>query len=512
MIEFKMGNVRTWLLTEDSEASSIVNHICTLKYEYWTRRWGSTRPKREVRDLYYYSPDGGFPTGWLSKITRTLKNNGIPHKVTDARILPDKIGLSIKAMPDSGVWEHQEEALIKVQEEKRGIVRIPTRGGKTLVMGLATASFNVRTLVLVPNKTLLDQEYEVFCSLLGKEHIGRLGNKKNDYHSDVIIATVQTLYSRIEDERSQELYDTVGFLCIDEAHHINSSGYELRNSYYKIAELFHNAYYRVGFTATPGAAKSLSRIFLEGATGKLIYDIDLNELEKRKIVTVATVKMVRIKRPKTRTIRDHLSEIGLSCPDGAEPEDIFRMHGYPVPYVPSLAEQHEEKILDSKPFRKTVKKIAEYYSKQGKIVLVITTRVGKGVHVYGHEKNEDGEPNEFYIKDAVPLESSSPNRTEVLDRMRNKEIKVLVTTLVREGIDIPTIDVAIMATVDVSDPKPTLQKAGRAITKSDGKEAAVIVDFDVLDKGLLQKHSKKRIKAYREIGYRIQTVTSMQEL
>ena len=44
----------------------------------------------------------------------------------------------------------------------------------------------------------------------------------------------------------------------------------------------------------------------------------------------------------------------------------------------------------------------------------------------------------------------------------------------------------------------SLQRVGRALRKSEGKSKAMIVDFYDADNGMLERHSKARLKTYRK--------------
>ena len=72
----------------------------------------------------------------------------------------------------------------------------------------------------------------------------------------------------------------------------------------------------------------------------------------------------------------------------------------------------------------------------------------------------------------------------------------LISTLLGEGVDIPAMSAIIMAG-GLKTPVGVIQKVGRALRKSPGKEEAVVVDFR--DKGaFLARHFQERMDVYRE--------------
>jgi len=500
MIQLLIHNSTTVVISEDEVALTLIEDTCTLVYEYFWRRKGSPRAKRDSRDLRYFDRNyGDFPAGWTGKVCRALKRHDIPFSVVDERKKPKKISLPILALPDEvdSVYDHQNEAVVAVQEAERGIVRVPTRGGKTLIMALTIASFSVPTVVMVPNVTLLHQEYEVFSQVFGEDRVGRLGDGHADYDRDVIVATVPTLSSRADDFFTiLRVFRRMGCLLLDECHHVSHGGYKLRNTYFEVAQRCEAAYFRVGFTATPGKTTSLERQLLTGVAGKLIYSIDIEELTKRDLLTPAQVKMVVVDRPHTPTLREILEEQhGITVPARADLEQVFRKHQLPVPKTPTFHEQLREKVVDDHDFRLLVRDLAEHYSNAGRSVIVLVSLVEKGVRVFTE--------GEYAIKDAVGLSGEDADRNIVLENFRHGTFQVLVSTLVREGVDIPKADVLIMAQPDVQDATPVLQRAGRVLTRSTGKDSAVIVDFYLRDQGVLERHSKARMKLYDQNSFNI---------
>ncbi|KKL80745.1 hypothetical protein LCGC14_2001700 [marine sediment metagenome] len=237
MTTLLIHNSQTEVVSTDEIALSLIEDLCSLRYEYFYRRKGMSQAKREVRDLKYFKKDfPWFPTGWVGKIALNLRRHGLEFTVDDLRVPPKKISLKILALPNNP-WEHQDEALLAIQENGRGIVRVPTRGGKTLIMALSIAYFNVPTVVMVPNLTLLEQEYEVFAEVFGADKVGRLGGGHLDYERDIIVATIQTLHSRLEDFFTKLcIFNRTACVIFDECHHVNHGGYKLRNTYFEVAQ------------------------------------------------------------------------------------------------------------------------------------------------------------------------------------------------------------------------------------------------------------------------------------
>jgi len=84
----------------------------------------------------------------------------------------------------------------------------------------------------------------------------------------------------------------------------------------------------------------------------------------------------------------------------------------------------------------------------------------------------------------------------VLDALRDGSQKVVIaTTLADEGLDIPGLDVLILAGGGKSETR-ALQRIGRALRKTEEKTGAIVVDF--LDEArFLEDHSQRRLEIYR---------------
>ncbi len=498
MIKLLIHNSITVVVGDDKIALSLIEDLCTLSYDYFYRRKGMSRAKKNFRELKYFKKDfPQFPTGWAGKIALNLRRHGIEFTVEDLRIQPQKIDLRILALPDDP-WEHQDEALLAIQENGRGIVRVPTRGGKTLIMALSIAYFNVPTVVMVPNITLLEQEYEVFAEVFGEDKVGRLGGGHLGYDKDIIIASIQTLHSRSEDFFTRLcIFRRAGCVLFDECHHISHGGYKLRNTYFEVAQRYTAAYYRIGFTATPGKTTSLERQLLVGVAGKLIYSIGIDELTGRKILAPAQVHMVVIDLPHTQTLREILEgDHGITPELGVDIEVLYKQHQLPVPRIPTFQEQLRDKVSDNQAYQELIKFLAEYYADRGRSVLVSVSLVERGVGVWTQGSHQ--------IKSAIGLSGKDNNRVETLNQFRNGEVKVLVSTLLREGIDLPRADVLILAPPDVQSATPVMQRVGRVLTSHTGKDSARIIDFYFKDQGVLERHSRSRMKLYGQNGFKIQ--------
>lgn len=125
------------------------------------------------------------------------------------------------------------------------------------------------------------------------------------------------------------------------------------------------------------------------------------------------------------------------------------------------------------------------------------TRDGHKVYIHV-ERVEHGEILAIMFDDVPFIHGSSPKkeRDEAIRKFAGTELNCLISTLLGEGVDIPAMSAIIMAG-GLKTPVGVIQKVGRALRKSPGKEEAVVVDFR--DKGaFLARHFQERMDVYRE--------------
>ena len=96
-------------------------------------------------------------------------------------------------------------------------------------------------------------------------------------------------------------------------------------------------------------------------------------------------------------------------------------------------------------------------------------------------------------------------REERVSAFVDGRFPVLVGTVFAEGVDIPEIECVINAEGGL-DVKTTIQRM-RNLTKVEGKEEAVFIDFADLTNSYFAKHSKERLALYKsEPAFRVRGI------
>ena len=211
-------------------------------------------------------------------------------------------------------------------------------------------------------------------------------------------------------------------------------------------------------------------MLLQAATGDVIYQIDYDTLKKYGLLSDAEIYMINI--PGTDRSLDHALGLKVLAPD-----DFLGA---------------EEKFLVYGDIRnKTAAAIAKKYQEQMR-VLIFVKRIAHG----------------NLLKSMIPGSTFIHGGCKTKERLSviDEEKGVLISTSIfEEGIDTPNFDVIINCAGGKS-PISTAQKIGRGLRNEKNKILRV---FDFIDHvhPVLLKHSKARMKVYKQFGYKMQEIT-----
>ena len=479
-INFKVYNRYTIV---EGSIPSIVYKICSFKTKVYTRIKGSKKTKFEWKtvSLFLHSRRC-FPTGLAGTIMRELSKNNIEYTYEDMRNKPLVSPVSIDIFPPRF---YQKEALDEALRCSRGVIQMPCAAGKTAVAAYIISKLGLSTLYIVPSTRLLHQTADFMRRCFGKDKIGIIGD--NEFNISLInIATAQTLWSRIKRGTITYILDNTNVLIIDEAHIINKSirnRYSLTNTWYRIA-MDIDAYYRFGFTATPGKDDSIARKLLEATTGRIIYSISYDTLVEHGYLVKPEVDIYTINNGT------------LDYTDGT---------------VETWSEERESLILLNDERNNKIVNIAREYASEGKSVLITVDLIEK----HGNILKEMMPEATFMVS-----KTDKKEKERIIEDFKNKDIKILISTIMGLGVDIPTMDVVILANGGKGGEsnRSIIQRAGRVLRISEGKVVGKIVDF--YDKctvlrisetsgnfykkpAMVERHSIERVKAYKERGFEI---------
>lgn len=465
MFEFHIGNLYTKIDKKKATKEEIgrISDLLAIKVE---GAWFSKQYKMgrwDGKKKFYNRLTGQFFTGLLSFVKASLPD--VPMAEVDER---NRVVGYNYALELGGGWEsrgYQIEAIHQAIEKKRGIIAMPTNSGKTEVACGIIKVLGLPANFITHRRRLLWQTKRRFEARLGFE-IGVVGDQEEDI-KDVNILSIHTLAKRLksEDPTIMTLLAGTPVIFSDECHHISGESWE------RCLIACKSAYYRFGLSATALMRDSVSNMTVLGLTGDEIVTVTDNELTEAGISAFPAVFLKQIDQPK------------------------FQRHTpYDVVYEQGVMfnEQQNQFIVD------TVKR----WTSIGKSVFVIVFRIQHG-ELLQQMISEAGIDTKF-IYGGDQSRSTLKSNDDVLNRFTDRTLPCVVSSLISdEGLDVPAIDVMIIAVGDESALK-VVQRVGRGRRqKKEGANVVIIVDFIHTNNPYLKKHSKSRLNQYDKMGIKL---------
>jgi superfamily II DNA or RNA helicase len=417
------------------------------------------RVRKSYRKKVYTIQDNThtyFYTGHLGRVKQYLESQDIDHTVQ---------GKPLKLVPTEnprlpGV-EFREDQISLIQQacyHQRGVIQAPTGTGKTILqLGIISCFPKCRVLILAHTIGIVQQTMKELLkfNLIDSQMI--TGKFSKHLRSDIVVSTMQS-FVKVNREEAADYFDIV---IIDEAHHVS----KLDGTY---AQILSNllAPVRLGFTATMPTSDE-AMFALEGTLGPLIVQQTIQEAAELEILA----------KPKVRLLRSRHNQ------------NVKETRKYPDVYQLGIVENRQRNSM--------ILSVAEEYTKSGKSVLILVTRIEHGENLQAiAERHFEGMPVEF-----VRGSTESDIRERVKEALETKQTKCVIATVIwREGINIPSLDVVINACGGKSEIM-TIQAIGRGLRKTDDKDEVVIVDIFDPSHHYLISHFGHRVTLYMDQGW-----------
>ena len=422
-----------------------------------------------------------FASGLLTRVKGVLDLNNVEYVVNDMRKCP--IGLPPITLTDKVPYEWQSTVLETVEREKRGIIKIATGGGKSFMQTVLVGKLHLKTIILVNKLDILLQFKEWMETGL---HItpGQIGGGiVKPAHITLMMVQTAANALKIKTEGNNEkdvtpltiansiiIMKTLNeceCLIVDEVHGIIS------NTWYSMHRYFKHAYYKLGWSATPGYLES-KNLLLEAAFGPRLVDITCSDLIKAGYLTQPYFYFVNLKHER-------------------QPKEDT----YPTVYKNEITENQHRNLL--------ITSIATSYWKNGNRVLIGVQHLKHGLILEDMLKKVLGKDHVIFVRG----ETDSEIRRTVLKELNAGNSRMVIATKVfSEGIDLPNLNVLINAKAQISY-IDYLQMIGRVLRKVEGKDKAFIIDFYDYGCKYLTSHSKERLQlATNEPEFKIHKIES----
>ncbi len=413
-----------------------------------------------------------IPRGCLDALISKLNTSFIAYDIIDER----QVGRSINVQFNGQLYPEQEIAAKQILNSENGILSAATAFGKTVVGAYLIAARRVNTLVLVRNTEILKNWLEDLKKFLKiyeelpeyetptgrtkrrKELIGQLHSSINTLTGIVDVAMITSLGKA---GSINPIVKNYGMVIIDECHH---SAAETDESV--LMEV--NAKYVYGLTATPkrddGQVKS---VFFQIGPIRHKY----------------TAKDRALKQGINHFVYPRFTRLVDLSEDKHSISEIYK-----------LVTTNE--IRNNQIIKDTLKCIED-----GRTPIIMTKFIGHAEHLY---KILQGKADHvFFLRGGRTSKERDDIRKAMFEVSKDESIIVVaIGKYIGEGFNFPRLDTLMLA-VPISFESNVEQYAGRINRDYDGKKDVIIFDYIDQHIGKLDRMYHKRLRAYKEIGYKI---------
>ncbi len=466
IVNFKKNSKNGQMISDIDTLNLIREH-----FSVPNKAFGRRNNRFSQRRLYSITQSGKFEIGMLKNIIQFLDLNQIKYSV-DSDLLqsinPIIDNIQIKTFENLTYREHQQKSIELALKNGRGLIIIPTAGGKTLIMAGIIESIrkslndpDALAMVLVPSIQLVEQTSKDFEDYGIKKVTKWSGNNKLDESASTIIAGNQFLLS---DKTDLSVLSNVKILLVDEAHVVRKN-----NEINKIFNLIDTDYI-FGFTGTLPSTP-LDEWNIIGKIGPILYEEKTKDLKTKKYVSNFKIIVLNInhKNPPRFT---------------------------PNPLNPTEAYSNEiDYLMNNQRRNEIISKIA-HKIKNNTIIMV--DRIDHGLNLENELKKMCGDEKLIYfIRGSTEMEEREQIRK--LMEQKSNVVAVAVSKIFSTGINIPNLHNIIFASAGKAKIK-IMQSIGRALRLHPTKQMAAI--FDIADNTKYgTTHLKERLELYKKEHY-----------
>lgn len=196
-----------------------------------------------------------------------LKEAGLAFDVEDHVEYPKDGYFSWKVPPKFQPYEYQSRSVEELRKARHGAISICTGGGKSLISAMLTKAHGLKTVVIVPSKSIFIELFHFYETHFGKGKVGAFGNGKKDITKDITVAIGKSLTLVEEGSPEFEFFQKKQVLIADECHTWAASELDtVCNS------LLKNVPYRYFMSGTQTRGDGAIKL-LQSITGPVVYDL-----------------------------------------------------------------------------------------------------------------------------------------------------------------------------------------------------------------------------------------------
>lgn len=399
--------------------------------------------------LYAITPAGKFEIGMLKDLTSYFDSKQYLYKINENLKNKFYVGFSDPIIKKYALIyrDHQDKSINLAVKNGRGVICIPTAGGKTLIMAgiiesmrLSMYKPNAKALVLVPNIQLVEQTAKDFEEYGMNKVTKWSGDNIPDPEATTIVAGTQILLSNKSD---LSLLSNIDLLLVDETH-----GLRKGNEINKVLQLV-STNYKFGFTGTMPTSL-IDQWNIIGKIGPIIYQEKTQDLKDKNYVSDFKIFILNVLHKNIPKIEHN-------------------------PHRPSEAFEKELEFLTNNSRRNEIITNLALKLKNNTIIMADRIQHGETLEQLLKSKSEEDKLI-YFIRGSTEMEDREAIR-KLMDG-RNDVIVVAISKIFSTGINIPNLHNIIFASAGKAKIK-IMQSIGRALRLHPTKSMANI--FDISD-------------------------------
>jgi superfamily II DNA or RNA helicase len=405
-----------------------------------------------------------FPAGLTHLVKGVLEDSGIRVSIDDRRSCPPLAPIT-KDTTLNGVsfdypYDFQLDCMEEMVKSQRGVVAVATNGGKTEIAIATTSCLRLPTLFMVPGKELLYQTQKRYATRLGidRSEVGLVGDGHWKPGQWITTAVVDSLFQNLKTDKGRELLGSTDVFFMDECHHAGA------DSWYKVARAC-PAYFRYGLSGTPLKRTDGADLRLLAATGPVLYEVRNKFLIERQISSEVEIQMLKMFYPKN------------------------------IPERTPYPEVYKAGIVDNLHRNRALCLMAGEFAAKGLKVLMMVKEIRHGDVI--DKRLWSYKAGSFTTHQFIHGKESTEVRQQALSDFEQGVNQVLIaTSILDEGVDIPSIDVLILCGGGKSSIK-SMQRLGRGI-RFGGTGKLIVLDVADFQHRYLLDHSLQRLSDYKD--------------
>ncbi len=416
--------------------------------------------------IRYYTSKSDFGVGLLSYVTKALDKVDIEYELKgfEPKFTEDYT-FSVLFLVDER--DYQREAVSTFLDKGCGIIKVPTRGGKTFIAAetiriLRENHSNCNYLLLTDVSDALDQNRADLALILGLniDDIGIIQGDKIDI-KPITVGMIQTVQSimKIEKEDTKKYKDmmkylkSVYYLGIDEIHEWHSK------PRMRIIKLCRNAEWVMAISATPDKkSDKIGTLNIDNLVGGIIYTVPEKTLVEKEVLAKNKILLLW--------------------------NDIEHQAKYDNM---DYHELEKELIQQSNHRNQVLHTVSQVCGKLGLKTLVMFSSIEHGEYM-------EAMTDEFFLHGEHDKEVRDYVKNWFLD---NDGQVLFVSHIWKKAITLPEVEVFLNASGG-KEQTMIIQKRGRMLGVTKTKRKALYIDIIDSYPRYFNEHGLSRIKAYQE--------------